>query len=540
MRDRMDCLVSTDPVAGRFHAPLICLIVLFAGLLGSAFAQAQSTTPNVVLILADDLGYGDVGTYGAADVFTPNIDRLASEGVKFDRFYMTPSCSISRALLLTGSYAPRVSMSRNNTPSAATGIHENEITLGEMMQGAGYATGVFGKWHLGDHYQYRPQRHGFDEFYGIPYSNNMWPFHPRTRQSANEDPRLTAARQRAELTGYAGQGSPFPAGEGYPNLPLYDDDSIIEFNSDQDSFGLAFFDQAVNFIERNQAGPFFAFVSLTAPHVPLHPSAAFVGTSARGLYGDTIHEIDEGVGRILSKLTELGIDNNTLVIFVSDNGPWLEYGIDGGSAGPLGGGKEGQFEGGIRVPALMRWPGELSGGTVISEPVTGADLWPTLAGRIGATVPTDRVIDGIDIWALMIGAVTTLSRPAIFSFAEQDFTDIELGAIISGDWKLHVNTNGNDVTAVALYDLAGDPGETTDIKGSQTSLVASLVGMGEAIIADIAATQRPLGSVTRSGEPFAETSGVGDIIAFEAEQFHVRESRGGHSWQSVSLRHSSF
>jgi len=503
-------------------------------------AHAQAPKPNVVLILADDLGYGDVGAYGATDILTPSIDRLASEGVKLNSFYVSPSCGITRAMLLTGSYAPRISLNRNHTPSAITGIHDNEVTLGDLFRSAGYATGIFGKWHLGDQYQYRPLRHGFDEFYGVPYSNNMWPFHPRTAVSTNEDPRLTAARARAELTGYASSNSPFPPGEGFPNLPLYDGDTIVEFNTDQTAFGSLFFDKAIDFIERHRAEPFFAYIPLTAPHVPLHPSAAFLGTSGRDLYGDTVQELDYGVGRVLARLAELGIDQQTLVIFLSDNGPWLEYGIDGGSAGPLRGGKETEFEGGIRVPALVRWPGGLSGGRVIAEPLTGADILPTLAGLIGAAIPTDRVIDGTNAWQLLTGNVPSLSRQAIFSFSEGDFADINLGVVRSGNWKLHVSTTGTTVTPVALFNLASDLGETTDVKGSQPAIVSTLLALGSSIVNNIAANQRPLGYVTLNGEPFSETAGAGNLIAFEAEDYHLREARGGQNWQPVSLRHSSF
>ena len=515
--------------------PLLVMLLLC-----SQAALPQAQPPNVILILADDLGYGDLGAYGATDILTPNIDRLASEGVKLDSFYVSPTCGITRAMLMTGSYASRASLNRNHTPSAPTGINTNEVTLGDLFRSAGYATGLFGKWHLGDHFEFLPQRHGFDEFYGVPYSNNMWPFHPLTAVSANEDPRLTAARARAALTGYANSNSPFPPGEGFPNLPLYDGDRIVGFNTDQSTFGSLFFDKAIDFIDRHRSEPFFAYIPLTAPHVPLHPSAAFVGTSARDLYGDTVQEMDYGVGRLFSKLVELGIDDRTLVIFLSDNGPWLEYGIDGGSNGPLSGGKETQFEGGIRVPALLRWPGQLSGGRVIGVPLSGVDILPTLAAVIGAAVPTDRVIDGVNAWDLLQGSVTSLSRQAVFSFSEDDFPDIELGAIRSGDWKLHVTTTGATVTPVALYNLATDIAETTDVRASQPAVVSSLVALGNAIVANIAANQRPLGSVTLTGEPFAEKAGTGDLIAIEAEDYHLRQARGGQDWQPVSLRHSSF
>ena len=452
---------------------LIALGALFL----PAFALAQS--PNVVLIIADDLGYGDVGAYGATDIATPSIDSLAADGVKLNAFYTSPSCALSRSMLMTGSYAPRLSGGRNYTPSSPFGIHENEITLGEMFRSAGYATGIFGKWHLGDHYQFRPQRHGFDAFYGIPHSNDMWPFHPLEAPTADEDPRLTEARARAELTGYAGQGSYFPLGEGFPNLPLYDGDSIVEFNSQQADFGGDFFDRALQFIEDNQGGKFFAYIPLTASHVPLHPSAAFLGTSQRDLYGDTVQELDDGVGRILAKLVELGIDDDTLVIFLSDNGPWLEYGIDGGSAGPLRGGKESQFEGGIRVPAMMRWPGVLTAGSTTDEPVSLIDIWPTLAGLVGQPIPADRTLDGVDAWPLLSGQVQDLGRAAIFGFDEADFTTVELGAVRSGKWKLHVTTSGRTVTPVALYDLDADIGETSNRLSAEPDVVAQLVTLGE-------------------------------------------------------------
>ena len=506
----------------------------------AALAQVPPPgSPNIVLILADDLGYGDVGAFGATDIVTPNIDRIATEGIRFTSFYTAPSCSLSRTMLMTGSYAPRSSASRNYTPSSTVGIHPDEVTLGEVMQQAGYVTGLFGKWHLGDHYQFRPQRHGFDEFYGIPYSNDMWPFHPRTAPTADEDPRLTEARERAELTGYAGEGSFFPLGEGFPNLPLYDGDAIVEFNSQQNTFGAAFIDRAIDFIERHRDQRFFAYIPLTAPHVPLHPAPEFLGTSTRDLYGDTVQEIDFGVGRVLAKLVELGIDNQTLVLFLSDNGPWLEYGIDGGSAEPLSGGKESQFEGGIRVPAMLRWPAGLAAGESLDVPVGLIDLLPTLAGLVGASLPGDVTIDGEDIWPLISRQVASIDRTALFRFDEANFGVVDLGALRSGKWKLHTNTSSNVVSATALYDLETDIGETTNLRTSQPAVTASLVALGQQIVNDIVANKRPLGQVSLSGEPFAQNPGFGNMVVMEAEHFHERQARGGKSWQTVTVRHSS-
>jgi arylsulfatase A-like enzyme len=513
------------------------LIAIFALCLSTAVVAQQPN--NIVLIVADDLGYGDLGAYGATDMVTPSIDRLAAEGIKLNAFYTSPSCSLSRSMLLTGSYAPRLSGSRNYTPSSEVGIHTGEITLGEMLKSAGFVTGLFGKWHLGDHYQFRPQRHGFDEFFGVPYSNDMWPFHPLEAPTANEDPRLTAARARAALTGYAGQGSYFPLGEGFPNLPLYDGDAIVEFNSQQTTFGQAFVDRALQFIEDNKDKSFFAYIPLTASHVPLHPSTAFLGSSMRDLYGDTVQEMDHGVGRILDKLTELGIDNNTLVIFLSDNGPWLEYGIDGGSADPLRGGKESQLEGGIRVPAMVRWPEGLGAGATVDEPVSLIDIWPTLAGLVGAPLPTDRTIDGVDAWPVIAGQAGGPLHTAIFGFDEADFTAVDLGAVRSGKWKLHVRTNGRTVTPLSLYDLEADIGETTNRLSDEPLVVAQLVALGEQIVSDLIDNQRPPGYVTLSGDPFAQKPGTGDMIVVEAEHFHERDDRGGQGWAFVSLQHSS-
>jgi len=516
------------------------IAVWLTGATSLAVAQVPAPdTPNIVLILADDLGYGDVGAFGATDIMTPSIDRLASEGVMMSAFYTAPSCSLSRSMLMTGSFAPRVSASRNFTPSSSVGIHVDETTLGELLRGAGYATGAFGKWHLGDHYQFRPQRHGFDEFYGVPYSNDMWPFHERTAPTANEDPRLTASRARAQLTGYPGQGTYFPLGEGLPNLPLYDGDVIVEFNSQQTEFGSVFFDRALDFIERHRDERFFAYIPLTAAHVPLHPSPAFLGTSIRDLYGDTVQEIDDGVGRILAKLVELGIDDQTLVIFLSDNGPWLEYGIDGGSAAPLAGGKGTQYEGGIRVPALLRWPGAVSAGEIVNEPAALVDILPTFAGLSGVPLPPGRTIDGIDIWPLLSGQATGISRTALFNFDEVDFTAVVLGSIRSGDWKLHVRTTDGVVRPRTLYDLSTDIGETTNLRNSQPSVVTALVALGQQLVTDILDNQRPLGYVSLSGEPFAQKAGAGDLIVMEAEHFHEQQVRGGHSWDAVSMRDSS-
>jgi arylsulfatase A-like enzyme/proteasome assembly chaperone (PAC2) family protein len=528
-----------------FRLAAICHLAL--ALTPDASAQsvgsqaAAAGPPNVILILADDIGYGDVGFLGATDIMTPNIDQLANQGVILSAFYTAPSCSLSRTMLMTGSYAPRLSASRNYTPASRVGIHPDEITLGELFRSAGYATGIFGKWHLGDHYDFRPQRHGFDEYFGIPYSNDMWPFSPTNTPRPDEDPRTTAARERCELTGCAGFGSSTkPLGEEWPNLPLYDGEAIVEFNTSQSEFGGAFFTRALDFIERNAGRPFFAYLPLTAPHVPLHPSDPFRGASQRDLFGDTVEEMDFGVGRIMNKLAELGIDDNTLVFFLSDNGPWLQYGIDGGTTGPLRGGKETQFEGGIRVPAAVRWPGGLAAGGQVDEPLSLVDILPTLAGLAGYTVPTDRTVDGVDVWPVITGQSSSRSADTIFGFDEKFFGLVDLGIVRKGPWKLHVTTQNRTVSPVALYNIDDDLGETTDVKSAEPAVVSDLVALGEQVVADILDNQRPLGNVIRTGDPFAQRSGFGQMVVMEAENYHVQEERGGKSWQTVSLPHSSF
>ncbi|MGI9265049.1 MAG: sulfatase-like hydrolase/transferase, partial [Gammaproteobacteria bacterium] len=499
------------------------------------FVLTVQQPPNVVLIFADDLGYGDIGVYGASNISTPNIDSIATGGVRFTDFYASPTCGASRTMLLTGSYASRVSLGVGQIPSKYTGIHQDEITLAELLASKGYATSLVGKWHLGDHHQFLPQRHGFDEFYGLAYSNNMWPFHPRTFEEPGEDPRLTAARNRAELTGYQGQGNSFPRGRGYPNLPLYDGDRIVEFNSLQDTFGTRFVDEGINFINRNSSGPFFLYLALTAPHTPLHPASEFIGTSARGLYGDAVHEIDDGVGRILTRLNTLGIADNTLVMFISDNGPWLEYGIDGGSAGPLTGGKGTPFEGGIRVPAIMKWADQIPANTVTSEPTSLIDILPTLAPLAGTAVPVDRTIDGISLVPLITGNVSALPPRSIFSFDETSTpTEVDLESVRDGPWKLHVSTVSGSVSNVALYNLDQDIDESNNVLGSQSAIAASMRAAGQTIVNEISAGQRPLGTTSFNADPFLQYEGLGDLIVIEAEHAHSNIARGSHSWQQTA------
>ena len=343
-----------------------------------ATAQAAAATgatppehPNIVIIYCDDLGYGDVGVNGAQGFKTPNLDRLASEGVRFTRFYTAqPVCSASRAALLTGCYPNRIGIKAALGPQATVGISESEMTMGELVKQRGYATAIYGKWHLGHHPQFLPTHHGFDEYFGLPYSNDMWPLHPDY---------------------LAAPGTPKCA--GYPNLPLIEGDKVAipeVTSNEQRQLTTWYTEHAASFIDRNAARPFLLYVPHGMPHVPLHVSEKFQGKSAQGMYGDVIEEIDWSVGEILAALARNNLDERTLVIFSSDNGPWLNYGNHAGSAGPLREGKGTCWEGGVREPFIARFTGSIPAGSVCSEPAMTIDLFPTIARLTGAALPAHK------------------------------------------------------------------------------------------------------------------------------------------------------
>ena len=326
---------------------------------------AQPRLPNIVIIFTDDQGYGDVGVYGAEGFATPNLDRMAAEGIRFTDFYVAqPVCSASRAALLTGCYPNRIGISGALGPGAKDGLNAEEVTIAEICKQRGYATAIYGKWHLGHRPEFLPTRHGFDEFYGIPYSNDMWPLHPDYVNL----PEGIAKRKR-----------------GYPDLVLFENERIVDPEvtpEDQMKFTGEFTRRAVDFIDRNKDRPFFLYVPHPMPHVPLFRSEGFAGVSEQGMYGDVISEIDWSVGQILSAIKRNGLDENTLVIFASDNGPWLSFGNHGGSTGPLREGKGTTFEGGVRVPCIMRWPGRIPGQSTCTVPAMTIDILPTIAGLL--------------------------------------------------------------------------------------------------------------------------------------------------------------
>lgn len=368
----------------------------------SAVSAAETRPPNVVIILVDDLGYSDVGCFGNTQIKTPNIDRMAGEGTKFTSFYVAQAvCSASRAALMTGCYANRVGMQGALNHTSKEGIHPEERLLPELCKERGYATGAFGKWHLGTYPMFNPLKNGFDEFLGIPYSNDNSKFHPSLAQEM-------------------------------PPLPFYDGLKIIETDPDQSQFTRRFTERAVSFIESNKAKPFFLYVPHVMPHVPIFASDAFRGRSAAGLYGDVVQEIDWSVGKILDAIQRCGIERETLVVFFSDNGPFLSYGNHAGSAKPLREGKLTTFEGGVRSPFIARWPGRVPAGQVCDEPVMEIDLLPTIAGLTGAK-PPERKIDGRNMIDLLEGRPNAKSPHEALVF----YGGSELQAVRSGEWKLH-------------------------------------------------------------------------------------------------------
>ena len=467
-----------------------------------AFAQ-PAEKPNFIIIFTDDQGWGDLGVYGSPDIRTPNIDRLAHEGIRFTNFYAAPFCGPSRAALMTGCYPPRSSLAFNHgSKTTKTGIHPNEITIAEILQDQGYSTMMIGKWHLGHATPFLPNHNGFDHWFGLPYSNDMWRYHPVMPIHPNEDERMKAARARAAYTGFAGQGTYYDVenGRGFPEpLPLMEDDEVIEHDPDQTKLTTRYTDRALQFIEKNKDRDFFLYLPHAMPHVPLFVHEERTGNSIRGLYGDVVEEIDWSVGRIVAKLKELGIDGKTMICFTSDNGPWLQYGVDGGSAGPLRNGKGTHWEGGMRVPGIFRWPGKIPAGQVSSELVANMDLLPTIVKLAGAEAPQDRTIDGKDIWPLLSGQPNARSPHEYFYYfgGSRNGRPPNILAVRRGKWKLHVERAGqtNDLKPLALYDLHEDVGERFDRQDLHAELVTNLIETTEAFVKELRENARPLGRI---------------------------------------------
>ncbi|MEX2335682.1 MAG: sulfatase [Fulvivirga sp.] len=453
--------------------------------------------PNFIIIFTDDQGYGDLGIYGSPDIRTPNIDQMAAEGMRFTSFYGAPFCGPSRAQLLTASYPARVGHAFNPGPSSPRGLHPDEITIADILKDQGYATKCIGKWHLGDAPEFLPTRQGFDSYFGIPYSNDMWRYHPKMPPGEAEDSLMQATRERAAYTGFAGEGSYYPPNGGFPNdLPLMVNEEVVELNPDQRQLTGRYTEAAIDFIKDQKDQPFFLYLAHNMPHVPLFVSEKFAGKSFRGLYGDVISEIDWSVGKIIESLKELGLDDNTLVVFTSDNGPWLQYGIDGGSAGPLRAGKGTVYEGGVRVPAIFRWPGKIPSGERTGAVTGNFDLLPTLAGLAGAETPTDRTIDGRDLWPVLSGKIKDGPHEFFHYMGGSREGAVNYLGIRDKRWKLLVNIDEQGkVIEKELYDLGSDVSEKYNRVEQHPEITARLTAEAQEFYDDLIGNIRPAGHV---------------------------------------------
>ena len=422
------------------------LLVLTLSLLACQ-APPEAVRPNLIVIFCDDLGYGDLGSFGHPTIRTPNLDRMAREGQKWTHFYSAASvCTPSRAALLTGRLPVRNGMMspkhRVLFPDSASGIPEAEVTLAEALRDAGYATACVGKWHLGHLPRYLPTNNGFDSYFGIPYSNDM-------DQTRKESTRELVKTARVE----------------YWNVPLLRDQEVVERPADQRTITRRYSEEAVRFIRENRERPFFLYLAHNLPHVPLFASEDFLGTSKRGLYGDVVEEIDHGVGQIMQALTDLGIAERSLAVFTSDNGPWLPYKEQGGSAGLLRDGKGTTWEGGMREPTIFWWPGRLDAG-VVMEMGSTLDLFSTFCEIAGAEMPADRIMDSYDLSPALLGSGESPRKNMFF------YRESKLYAVRQGEFKAHfitkpVYTRRTETEThhdpPLLYHLGRDPGEQYDV-----------------------------------------------------------------------------
>ena len=461
--------------------PLLCPSFLAACLIASTAIQRVTAAPpspskpNVVVIFIDDMGYADINPFGDTGYPTPNLDRMAAEGRRFTDFCVSSAvCSASRSALLTGCYHQRIGIQGALGPKSNIGINADELTLAELCQSQGYRTAAYGKWHLGHHPKFLPTSHGFDEFYGIPYSNDMWPRHPASVAKRQNDPKASIP---------------------WAELPMIEGTEIVIDSmqpDDQKQMTKQFTERAVEFIKRDPDQPFFLYLPHPMVHVPLFCSEAFEGKSGKGLFGDVVMEVDWSVGQILSAIEDIGVEHNTLVIFTSDNGPWLSYGTHGGKATPLREGKGTMWEGGYREPTLMWWKGKIPAGTTCDQLASSIDVLPTVAKLIGAELP-NHPIDGHDISPLLFGKDAAKSPHEAFAC----YYGGGLRAVRNDRFKLVFphqyrtldghpgGTAGLPVpyksakAAKALYDLDNDLSETTDVAAEFPEVVAELEAAAE-------------------------------------------------------------
>jgi len=453
---------------------LLLFIFLSAGAAGQN--PQQETKPNFIIIFADDLGYGDIGPFGSKTNRTPHLDRMAREGMKLTSFYAAPVCTPSRVQILTGCYAKRVGLPGVLGPISSTGINPAEHTIAELLKQKGYATMAIGKWHVGDHPDFLPTRHGFDHYFGIPYSNDM----------GQEDGQL---------------------GKGFrPPLPLVRDDKVIEVIKprDQDPITERYTEEAVKFIRAQQNQPFFLYLPHTAVHTPIHPGDKFRGKSVSP-FSDWVEELDWSTGRVLDTVRELGLEQRTLVIFTSDNGPWLPKGTNAGTAFPLRGGKGSTWEGGVRVPTVAWWPGRIPAGSKCDAVAANFDFLPTFVELAGGRVPTDRKIDGKNIAPLLFGQTQTSPHEAHYYYSGN-----RMQAVRSGPWKLkfaglgdgRANNPANPATnpPPMLFNLDAEIGEQTDLAAKHPEVVKRLEQLISAMDGDLGITNtgpgiRPAGRI---------------------------------------------
>ena len=435
------------------------LIVLFSLLsLKQLYASINQMNrpPNVIIIFMDDMGYGDLSSYGHPTILTPHIDRMASEGQKWTNFYTASSvCSPSRGALLTGRYPVRIGLTGKKQrvffPNSYGGLPQSEVTIAEMLKANGYQTGIIGKWHLGHLPQYTPDQQGFDYFYGLPYSNDMNPLEPNHQHIWN------------------------PLNPKNWNSPLLENITVVEQPVDQSTLTKRYTEKSIKFIEHNKEQPFFLYLAHAMVHVPLFAHKEFKGSSPRGLYGDVMNEIDWSVGQILQTLERLKLEKNTLVIFTSDNGPWLSYKEMGGSAGLLRGGKGTTWEGGMRVPGIFYMPGTIDPG-VISDLGATLDILPTIASITGAQLPEDKHLDGFDLLPVLSGKAK--SKRDHFIYYRKD----EIYAVRKNEYKLHyiteecyqANNNRQDLSVPLLYHINADPSEKYNLGADFPSIVEEI------------------------------------------------------------------
>lgn len=431
--------------------------------------STANTPPNVVIILMDDMGFGDMECYGGFPYHTPHINKLAADGMRFTNFYVGQAvCSASRCALLTGCYPTRLGISGALMPHSKIALNPKEETIAEVLKAAGYKTGMIGKWHLGSREPFLPLQQGFDEYLGLPYSNDMWPV------DYNGKPLDTST--------FRGK---------YPPLPLIDGNKPIRFIrtlDDQAELTTLYTERAISFINKNKNHPFFLYLAHSMPHVPIAASSKYKGKSGAGLYGDVMEELDWSVGEVLKALDKNGISKNTLVVFTSDNGPWLTFGNHAGSTGGFREGKGTAWEGGLRVPCIMKWPGKIAAGSICNDLTATMDLMPTLVSICHAKLPAKK-IDGVNILPLLEQKTDRDPRTDFVYYYDEK----NLKAVRSGQWKLvfpctsrtynrpgSIGADGypgkyfEDSVSLALYDLRTDPGEARDVKDMHPDIVQRL------------------------------------------------------------------